>query len=61
MTGQRRKCCDAFLTFVALGPDRRPIPVPPLLNETEEERRRERDAGVRRESRLALRARLRGI
>ena len=61
MTGQRRKCCDAFLTFVALGPDRRPIPVPPLLTETEEERRRERDAGVRRESRLALRARLRGI
>jgi acyl-CoA hydrolase len=60
MTGERRKCCDAFLTFVALGPDRRPVPVPPLLVETEEERRRERDARVRRESRLQLRATLRG-
>src|SRR6266511_4155787 len=54
MTGERRKCCDAFLTFVALGPDRRPIAVPPLLAETEEEKRRERDARVRREARLHL-------
>lgn len=60
MTGERRKCCDAFLTFVALGDDRRPIPVPPLLVETEEERRRERDARTRREARLSLRAALRG-
>jgi acyl-CoA hydrolase len=60
MTGERRKCCDAFLTFVALGKDNRPIAVPPLLVETEEERRRERDARVRREARLALRAALRG-
>jgi acyl-CoA hydrolase len=59
-TGERRKCCDAFLTFVALGPDGRPTPVPPLLAETAEERRRERDARVRREARLALRAALRG-
>jgi len=57
-TGERRKCCDAYLTFVALGPDRRPIPVPPLLPETDEERRREREARVRREARLALRAAL---
>jgi len=60
MTGERRKCCDAYLTFVALGPDRRPIPIPPLLAETEEEQRREREARVRREARLALRARLKG-
>jgi acyl-CoA hydrolase len=58
MTGERRKCCDAFLTFVALGPDGRPAMVPPLLAETEEEKRRERDARVRREARLALRAAL---
>jgi acyl-CoA hydrolase len=56
----RRKCCDAYLTFVALGPDGRPTPVPPLLATTEEERRRERDARVRREARLQLRAALRG-
>jgi acyl-CoA hydrolase len=59
-TGVRRKCCDAYLTFVALGPDGRPTPVPPLLATTEEERRRERDARVRREARLQLRAALRG-
>ncbi|HET8540054.1 MAG TPA: acyl-CoA thioesterase [Anaeromyxobacter sp.] len=59
-TGARRKCCDAFLTFVALDRDGKPTPVPPVAATTEEERRRERDARVRRESRLALRAALRG-
>jgi acyl-CoA hydrolase len=54
-TGERRKCCDAFLTFVALGPDGRPVAVPPLRAETEEERRREREARVRRDARLQLR------
>jgi len=58
-TGARRKCCDAYLTFVALDRDGRPTAVPPLLATTEEERRREGDARVRREARLALRAALR--
>lgn len=57
-TGERSKCCDAYLTFVALGPDRRPAAIPPLVAETEEERRRERDARVRRDARLALRTAL---
>jgi acyl-CoA hydrolase len=60
-TGERRKCCDAHLTFVALGADNRPTEVPPLLAETEDERRREREARVRREARLALRAALKGV
>jgi acyl-CoA hydrolase len=60
MTGARRKCCDAFLTFVALGADKRPVAVPPLLPENDDERRREREARVRREARLALRAALKG-
>jgi acyl-CoA hydrolase len=59
-TGERRKCCDAFLTFVALGADKRPVAVPPLLPENDDERRREREARVRREARLALRAALKG-
>jgi acyl-CoA hydrolase len=59
-SGARRRCLDAYLTFVALGPDKRPTCVPPLLAETEDERRRERDARVRREARLSLRAALRG-
>ncbi len=59
VTGARRKCCDAFLTLVALDRGGRPTAVPPLLATTDEERRRERDATVRREARLALRAALR--
>jgi acyl-CoA hydrolase len=57
-TGERRRCCDAFLTFVGLGPDGRPTRVAPLAPATEEEARREAEARVRREARLALRAKL---
>src|SRR5512146_1004970 len=52
-TGERRICCHAFRTFVALGEDGRPTPVPRLSAESDEERRREREARARRESRLA--------
>lgn len=55
LTGDRKKCCDAYLTFVALGTDGLPTRAPPLLAETEEERRREREAGERRAARLASR------
>jgi acyl-CoA hydrolase len=58
-TGEQRRCCDAFLTFVAVGDDGRPVAVPPLLAASDEERRREREAAVRRASRLALREALR--
>jgi acyl-CoA hydrolase len=54
-TGVRRQACDGFLTFVALGPDRRPAPVPGLALETDEERRREREAHARRARRLQAR------
>lgn len=54
-SGERLKCCDAFLTFVALDGAGRPTKVPPLAAETDEERRREREAGARREARLAQR------
>ena len=54
-TGARRRCCDAFLTFVALGPDRRPARVAPLLLESDEERQRERAAHDRRARRLEAR------
>lgn len=55
LTGARRRCCDAFLTFVALGPDGRPTRAPALAAETDEERRREAAAHERRRSRLASR------
>ena len=58
MTGKRVHTCSAYLTFVALGEDRRATAVAPVIPETEEEQRRYREAGERREYRLALRSRL---
>jgi acyl-CoA hydrolase len=55
LTGEQRRCCDAFLTFVALGPDGRPARAPLLLTETEEEARRAEEAAERRAVRLAQR------
>jgi acyl-CoA hydrolase len=60
LSGERHLCCEAFLTFVAVGPQGRPTPVSPLLAEGDEERRRQREAGTRRASRLALREALKG-
>jgi acyl-CoA hydrolase len=54
-TGERQKCCDAFLTFVALGPDKKPARAPLLLPQSEEEVERARQAGERRAQRLASR------
>ncbi len=56
-SGVRQRCCDAFLTFVALGPDGRPTRGPPLACEDEEDRLRAQQAVARRAARLALRAR----
>ena len=59
LTGEQRLCCEAYLTFVALGPDQHPRPVPPLLVESELERQRQREASTRRAARLELREALR--
>ncbi|WP_252312435.1 acyl-CoA thioesterase [Sinobaca sp. H24] len=37
MTGERRMAATAFLTFVALDEHKKPLPVPEILPETEEE------------------------
>jgi len=50
-TGEVRKAASAYLTYVALGKDRRPVQVPPLILETEEEIRRNCMARLRREER----------
>ncbi|GIV60872.1 acyl-CoA thioesterase [Rhodocaloribacter litoris] len=55
----KRKCNRAFYTFVAIGEDGRPKPVPPIHPETEEERRCYENAAKRREFRLILAGRLR--
>ena len=56
-TGEKKLCCDAFLTFVALGPDGKPSKAPLLLTETEEEARRAQVAASRRAERIAKRTR----
>ena len=53
ITGEVRHTASAYLTFVALDTQGKPQPVPPLFFETEEEVRRNREAQVRREIRLA--------
>src|SRR5579872_7175891 len=58
LTGKRLHTCSAYLTFVALGDDKKATAIPPVIPETEEEKRRYREAGERREYRLAMRNRL---
>jgi acyl-CoA hydrolase len=55
LTGERRHTASAFLTFVALGSDGRPSPVPPLVCETPDEVARQEAAQRRRAFRLAQR------
>jgi acyl-CoA hydrolase len=50
--GVRRHTTTAFLTFVALDEAGKPVPVPPLIVKTSEERRRFEEAGERRAARL---------
>jgi acyl-CoA hydrolase len=56
-TGQCVHTCSAYLTFVALDEAGKPKVAPQVIPETEEERRRYREAGQRREYRLAQRER----
>jgi acyl-CoA hydrolase len=50
--GERRQTTTAYLVFVAVDDDGRPAPVPPVLAETDDERRRQAQARIRREIRL---------
>ncbi len=54
----RRQCNRAFFTFVAIGADGRPVPVPAIHPETDEERARYTQAAKRREVRLLFAGRL---
>ena len=57
-TGVVTHTSTAYLTMVALDDNGRPAPVPPLEPEDEHQRRRQREAEVRRSNRLAERAQL---
>lgn len=52
ITGEVRHTASAYLTYVALDKDYKPMVVPPLILETEEEMRRSREAQARRDTRL---------
>jgi uncharacterized protein (TIGR00369 family) len=52
LTGEVRHTASAYLTYVALDKKGRPCKVPPLILDTEEEIRRNREARIRRELRL---------
>ncbi len=54
-TGERRHTSSAYLTFVALDDDRRPVEVPPVLPESDVDRRRFSEAEERRATNLAMR------
>ncbi len=53
--GETFHTASAYLTFVALGPDGRPTPVPQVLAETADEIRRQRLGAIRRAARLERR------
>jgi uncharacterized protein (TIGR00369 family) len=52
ITGEVRHTASAYLTFVALDEKGNPKKVPPLLPESEDEKRRYQEAGIRRKKRL---------
>jgi acyl-CoA hydrolase len=58
ISGEVRHTCSAYLTFVALDEFGNRVPVEPVIPETEDEKRRHRKAGERREYRLTLRERV---
>ena len=55
MTGIRTHTSTAYLTFVSVGPDLRPVPLPRLVPTTDDELRRWREAEHRRADRLSHR------
>jgi uncharacterized protein (TIGR00369 family) len=53
ITGRRVHAASAYLVFVAIDDEGHPRPVPPLLAESDTEQRRQREAKLRRETRMA--------
>ena len=57
-TGERHTTGRAYLTFVAINKDGKPIKVPEAIPETEEEKKRMKEAQERRKLRLEQRKRM---
>jgi len=60
LTGERRHTTTAYVTMVSLDASGRPQKAPPLLVESEEDRRLEEEAGHRRDYRLQGRSGISG-
>lgn len=58
VTGQRTKCNEAIYTFVAIDQNGSPLPVPELIPETEEEKKRFEGALRRKQLALLLAGRI---
>jgi urate oxidase len=58
LTGLRKLTSVAYLTFVAIDSEKRRIPIPGLILETEEEKRKAAEANERRAARLEARKQL---
>jgi len=54
LTGERFHTVTAYTTFVALDAKGKPTPVPPILPESPEEKRRFEEAKMRRQARIRL-------
>jgi acyl-CoA hydrolase len=52
VTGERVHASSAYLVFVALDEGGRPRPIPPLVAETVVQQRRQREATIRRQTRM---------
>lgn len=52
LTGEQQHTASAYLTFVSLDDNGKPTPAPKVIPETREEKRRYREAQLRREARL---------
>lgn len=52
LTGERKHANSAYLTFVSIDDEGKPIPAPPIKPMTKEEKRRYADAARRRQLRL---------
>jgi len=50
--GEMQHTSSAYLTFVAIDENGKPVAVPPVIPESEDEKRRYEEAGLRREYRL---------
>jgi acyl-CoA hydrolase len=53
-TGERRLCTTSFYTFVSVDADGRPVPVPPIIPESDFEKERYEQAQDRRDMRLKI-------